>query len=251
MRKIHKRLHEEGTKAILINSLVIAVLVVGMNLLWPHQTWWHGLAYLFLSLECVILVRFFRVPIHRRTTVMADAVLSPADGVVAANEIVMEDEYFHAQRRQLSIFMSIYNVHVNFFPFDGVVTYYQYHPGKYLVAFNPKSSTDNEHNSIVIKDAKGREVLVRQIAGFVARRIVCELEPGEPSIAGEEFGMIRFGSRVDVFLPPDAQVDVHIGQKVKAKASVLATMGMRNEESTRRGSGSVARGETPEIIKGF
>ena len=224
MRKIHKRLHEEGTRAILINLLIVAVLAVGMNVLWPHQTWWHGLAYLVLLLETALIVRFFRVPIHRKTTVMADAVLSPADGEVAANEIVMENEYFHEQRRQLSIFMSIYNVHINFFPFDGVVTYYQYHPGKFLVAFNPKSSADNEHNSIVIKDAHGREVLVRQIAGFVARRIVCDLEPGEAAIAGEEFGMIRFGSRVDVFLPLDAEVDVHIGQKVKAKTTVLAEL---------------------------
>jgi phosphatidylserine decarboxylase len=223
MRRIHKRIHEEGTKAILIASLVIAALVVGMNLLWPHQTVWHLLAYLFFALVLVLVVRFFRVPIHRKTTIMENAVLSPADGVVAANEIVMEDEYFHEQRRQISIFMSIYNVHINFFPFDGVVTYYRYHPGKFLVAFNPKSSTDNEHNTMVIRDAQGREVLVRQIAGFVARRIVCDLEPGEPSIAGEEFGMIRFGSRVDVFLPLDAEVDVHIGQKVRAKSSVLAT----------------------------
>ena len=230
MRKIHKRLHEEGTKAILVNLLVVVLLVVGLNLLWPRQDWWHLLVYVFLLVECAIIVRFFRVPIHRKTTVMANAVLSPADGEVAANEIVMEDEYFHDRRRQLSIFMSIYNVHINFFPFDGVVTYYKYHPGKYLVAFNPKSSTENEHNSIVIKDAHGREVLVRQIAGFVARRIVCDLEPGEPSIAGEEFGMIRFGSRVDVFLPLDAVVDVHVGQKVKAKATVLGELGVRNEE---------------------
>lgn len=226
MRQIHKRIHEEGTKAILIDLLVVAVLVVGMNLLWPKQTLWHLLVYLFLLVEFALIVRFFRVPIHRKTTIMTDAVLSPADGVVAANEVVMEDEYFHEERRQISIFMSIYNVHINFFPFDGVVTYYKYHPGKFLVAFKPKSSTDNEHNSIVIKDAKGREVLVRQIAGFVARRIVCDLEPGEPSIAGEEFGMIRFGSRVDVFLPLDAEVEVHIGQKVRAKTTVLGELGI-------------------------
>ena len=134
----------------------------------------------------------------------------------------MEDEYFHEERRLVSIFMSIYNVHINFFPFDGAVTYYKYHPGKFLVAFKPKSSTDNEHNTIVIKDDKGREVMVRQIAGFVARRIVCNLEPGDASIVGEELGMIRFGSRVDVFLPLDAEVEVHLGQIVRGKATVLA-----------------------------
>ena len=224
MRQIHKRIHAEGTKAILITLLVEALLVVGMNLLWPRQTVWHVLAYVFLLTVLAIIVRFFRVPLFRQTTILDNAVLSPADGVVAANEVVMEDEFFHEKRRQISIFMSIYNVHINFFPFDGVVSYYQYHPGKYLLAFNPKSSTDNEHNRMVIKDAQGREVMVRQIAGFVARRIVCDLQPGEPSIAGEEFGMIRFGSRVDVFLPLDAEVEVHVGQLVRAKSSVLAVL---------------------------
>ena len=224
MRQIHKRIHEEGTKAILIPLLIIAVLATGINLLWPVQTVWHILAYVFFAVVFVLIVRFFRVPITRRTTILEHAVISPADGVVAANEVVMEDEYFHEQRRQISIFMSIYNVHINFFPFDGVVTYYKYHPGKFLVAFKPKSSSDNEHNSIVIQDHQGHEVMVRQIAGFVARRIVCDLEPGEPSIVGEEFGMIRFGSRVDVFLPVDAEVNVHIGQVVRGRSSVLAML---------------------------
>lgn len=224
MRQIHKRIHEEGTKAILITLLIWAVVLVGVNLRWPHQQWWHIVLYVVAFGVSGLIVRFFRVPIYRKITILDHAVISPADGVVAANEIVMENEYFHEQRRQISIFMSIYNVHINFFPFDGVVTYYKYHPGKFLVAFKPKSSTDNEHNSIVVKDVYGREVLVRQIAGFVARRIVCELEPGDASVVGEEFGMIRFGSRVDVFLPLDAEVNVHIGQAVRAKSSVLAVM---------------------------
>lgn len=223
MRQIHKRIHEEGTRAILIALLIAVIVVVGMNLLWPRQTFWHGMVYAVLAIVFFLVVRFFRVPIHRKTTLLAHAVVSPADGIISADEVVMEDEYFHEERRKLSIFMSIYNVHINFFPFDGVVTYYQYHPGKYLVAFKPKSSVDNEHNSIVIQDHEGREVMVRQIAGFVARRIVCELEPGDASVVGEEFGMIRFGSRVDVFLPLDAEVNVHIGQVVRAKSSVLAT----------------------------
>ena len=224
MRRIHKRIHEEGNKAILINVLIVAALVVGMNLLWPEQNWWHILVYVALAAFLALIIRFFRDPVKRHTIHMEHAVLSPADGEIAANEIVMEDEYFHEKRRQISIFMSIYNVHINFFPFDGEVTYYKYHPGKFLVAFKPKSSTDNEHNSIVLKDRHGREVLVRQIAGFVARRIVCDLEPGDEAVAGEELGMIRFGSRVDVFLPLDAEVNVHIGDKVKGKTSVLAVM---------------------------
>ncbi len=222
--KIHKRLHEEGTVAILITLAVIAVTVFLVNWLWPSQTAWHYLLYAFELVVLVLTVRFFRVPIWRKTTIEENAVLSPADGIVAANEEVLEDEYFHDKRRQLSIFMSIYDVHINFFPFDGEVTYYKYHPGKFLLAFNPKSSTDNEHNTIVLKDTKGREILVRQIAGFVARRIVCALEPGDQAVVGEELGMIRFGSRVDVFLPLDAEIKVKIGDKTTGKETVLATL---------------------------
>ena len=222
--KIHKRLHEEGTKAILITIAVAMALVTLVNVFWPSQTVWHCLLYTFLAVVLVLTVRFFRVPIWRKTTLEEDAVVSPADGVVAANEVVLEDEYFHDQRRQISIFMSIYDVHINFFPFDGEVIYYKYHPGKFLLAFKPKSSTENEHNTIVLKDKKGREVLVRQIAGFVARRIVCDLQSGDESITGEELGMIRFGSRVDVFLPLDAEVKVKIGDRTTGKETVLAKL---------------------------
>lgn len=222
--KIHKRIHEEGTKAILVTLTIIAAICFLINWLWPVQTIWHFLFYTFLAIVLVLTVRFFRVPIWRQTTIEPDAVVSPADGYVAANEVVMEDEYFHEQRRQISIFMSIYDVHVNFFPFDGTVTYYKYHPGKFLLAFNPKSSSDNERNTIILKDKKSREILVRQIAGFVARRIVCDLQPGDEANAGEELGMIRFGSRVDVFLPLDAEIKVKIGDKTVGKETVLAKL---------------------------
>ena len=222
--KISKRLHEEGTKAILTTLAIVVALGVLTNWLWPSQTVWHYLLYAFLLIVLVLTIRFFRVPIWRKTTIEEDAVLAPADGVIAANEEVMEDEYFHDKRRQISIFMSIYDVHINFFPFDGEVTYYKYHPGKFLVAYKPKSSTDNEHNTIILKDKKGREILVRQIAGFVARRIVCDLEPGDEAIAGEELGMIRFGSRVDVFLPLDAEVKVKMGVRTVGKETVLARL---------------------------
>ena len=208
-----------------MTTLVILVaLAVVFNWIWPSQTLWHYLFYAFELVVLVLTIRFFRVPIWRKTTMEDDAVLAPADGRIAANEVVMENEYFHDQRRQISIFMSIYDVHINFFPFDGEVTYYKYHPGKFLVAFKPKSSTDNEHNTIILKDKKGREILVRQIAGFVARRIVCDLQPGDEAVVGEELGMIRFGSRVDVFLPLDAEVDVKINQKTIGKETVLARL---------------------------
>ena len=222
--KIHKRIHEEGTAAIIVALALVAVGVGVVNWIWPSQTVWHYLYYAFALAFLTLIVRFFRVPIWRRTTIAEDAVLSPADGEIAANEVVLENEYFHDQRRQVSIFMSIYDVHINFFPFDGEVTYYKYHPGKFLVAFKPKSSTENEHNTIVLKDTKGREILVRQIAGFVARRIVCDLQPGDKAVAGEELGMIRFGSRVDVFLPLDAEVQVKIGDRSIGKETVLAKL---------------------------
>lgn len=222
--RINKKIHEEGNIAILITFVVIAVVTAFVNWLWPSQTIWHYIFYAVQLAVLVLIVRFFRVPIWRMTTLEPDSVLAPADGEVAANEVVMENEYFHDERRQISIFMSIYNVHVNFFPFDGLVTYYKYHPGKYLLAFNPKSSSDNEHNTIILKDTKGREILVRQIAGFVARRIVCDLKPGDEAVVGEELGMIRFGSRVDVFLPLDAEIKVKIGDKTVGKETVLAKL---------------------------
>lgn len=222
--KIHKRLHEEGTLAIFIAISIIGVTTFLANCFWPSQTVWHFLLYVFELVFLVLTVRFFRVPIWRKTTIEEDAVLSPADGVVAANEEMLEDEYFHDKRRQISIFMSIYDVHINFFPFNGEVVYYKYHPGKFLLAFNPKSSVDNEHNTIILKDVKGREVLVRQIAGFVARRIVCDLHPGDSAEVGKELGMIRFGSRVDVFLPLDADIKVKIGDKTVGRETVLAKL---------------------------
>lgn len=222
--KINKRLHEEGTKAILITLAIVAATVALVNWFWPAQTLWYYALYVFEFVVLILTIRFFRVPIWRKTTIVENAVLAPADGMIAANEEVFEDEYFHDKRRQISIFMSIYDVHVNFFPFDGKVTYYKYHPGKYLLAFNPKSSSDNERNTIVLKDKKGREILVRQIAGFVARRIVCDLKAGDDAVAGEELGMIRFGSRVDVFLPLDAEVKVKMNHRTVGKETVLAVL---------------------------
>ena len=216
-------IHKEGLRPIIVDVVLCPALAVGANLLFPSQSVWHILLYAFLLFVIAMVVRFFRIPVRRKTLNLDHAVLAPADGEIVANEIVRETEYFGDERRQISIFMSIYNVHVNWFPMNGTVSYRKYHPGKFLVAFNPKSSTDNEHNSIVVKDAQGREVLVRQIAGFVARRIVSKVEAGDPAVAGEELGMIRFGSRVDVFLPVDAKIRVHIGDKTCGKRTVLAS----------------------------
>lgn len=222
--KLKERIHAEGVMVILFTVLLAVILIAILNFFYPHQTFWHVLVYVLIFAYCFWTVCFFRIPIYRKTTMLENAVLAPADGKVVANEIVKENEYFKGECRQISIFMSIYNVHVNWFPMDGEVTYYKYHPGKFLVAFNPKSSTDNEHNTTVVKDNMGREVLFRQIAGFMARRIVCELKAGDEALAGEEFGMIRFGSRLDVFLPVDAEVKVKIGDKTRGKVTVLGVL---------------------------
>lgn len=219
-----KRIHEEGTKAIVVTVLIAIAAIVLLNCFFHHQTVGHYILYAYSFIHICWTFRFFRVPLMRQVTLGENLVLSAADGEVVANEIVMEDEYFHEQRRQISIFMSIYNVHVNFSPFDGSITYYKYHPGDFVVAFNPKSSKLNEHNTIVAMDSKGREVMMRQIAGFVARRIVCDLHPGDELMAGDELGMIRFGSRVDMFLPLNAEVKVKIGDKVKSKVTVIAEL---------------------------
>jgi phosphatidylserine decarboxylase len=157
-----------------------------------------------MTVLCSVLVfwsfTFFRVPTNRKTTIEKDAVVSAADGEVVVIEEVEEKEYFHDKRIQISIFMSAYNVHVNWFPMNGVVSYYKYHPGKKLFAINPKSSELNERNTLVVKDEQGREVLFRQIAGVMARRIICHVDKGATAKVGEEFGLIRFGSRVDFFL---------------------------------------------------
>ena len=148
-------------------------------------------------------------------------IYAPADGQVVVIEEAEEPEYFKEKKLQVSIFMSPLNVHVNRAAIGGTVQYAQYHPGKYLVAWHPKSSTENERTTVVIKNAKV-EILLRQIAGAVARRIRYYVQPGQTLEQGEEFGFIKFGSRVDLFLPLDAELKVKIGQKVKGNVDVIA-----------------------------
>ncbi len=227
MNKIKKivkdRVHVEGFKIITITALVIVALIVLLNILCPHQSVWHILAYIILGLYMIWTICFFRLPM-REVNEVENAVIAPADGEIVANEIVFEDEYFKKEMRMVSIFMSIYNVHLNFYPISGTVSYRKYHPGRFLVAWKPKSSTENERNTVVVRDDKGREVLSRQIAGFVARRIICDVEPGDEARVGDEFGLIRFGSRVDVFMPTDSVVKVKIGDKTRGMLTQLAEL---------------------------
>ena len=214
-------IHKKGYGVIATVILIAAIIVTAAFLFIPIK-----FLQIFLAAACSVLViwafSFFRVPTNRKTTIEENAVVSAADGEVVVIEEVEEKEYFHDKRIQISIFMSAYNVHVNWFPMNGVVSYYKYHPGKKLFAINPKSSELNERNTLVVKDEQGREVLFRQIAGVMARRIICHVDKGTKAKVGEEFGLIRFGSRVDFFLPIDSEINVKIGDKVKGKMSVLA-----------------------------
>lgn len=170
-----------------------------------------------------LVVQFFRIP-NRLLTTGDTQVIAPADGKVVVIEETNETEYFKDNRRQVSIFMSPLNVHVNRNPVSGVVRYFKYFPGKYLVAWHPKSSTENERTTTVVETKTGIEVLFRQIAGAVARRIVWYVKEGEPVEQGTEFGFIKFGSRVDIFLPLDADIKVNIGDITKGGVTVIAEL---------------------------
>lgn len=215
------KIQKEGYSIIAILTSIFIVIVCGCFFIF-HLFWLASFFILFcLATFLAMVIRFFRNP-NRVINKVDNGVLSPADGTVVNIQEVYEPEYFKDTRIIISIFMSAHNVHVNSYPIDGTVEYIGYHPGKYLIAKRPKSSTDNEHNSVVVKQDDYHVVLFRQIAGFVARRIVCYAEEGMKVSQGEEMGMIKFGSRVDVFLPLDAQISVQIGSKVRSKKSVLA-----------------------------
>lgn len=216
-------IHKKGYGVISTVIIIAAIIVAAVFLLIPLK-WLQIAIAAFCSVIVVWAFTFFRVPTNRTTTIEENAVVSAADGEVVVIEEVEETEYFHDKRIQVSIFMSAYNVHVNWFPMNGVVSYYKYHPGKKLFAINPKSSELNERNTLVVKDDQGREVLFRQIAGVMARRIICHVDKGATAKVGEEFGLIRFGSRVDFFLPIDSEVKVKIGDKVRGKISVIAKL---------------------------
>jgi len=215
------KLHQAG-KVIVFVTLAMIVMTTIFYVFFLANLWYVNLLFYMLMLVVgSMIVRFFRVP-FRIINKVENGVLSPADGTVLSIGPAFEYEYFKDERIKISIFMSINNVHVNSFPIDGSIEYIAYHPGKYVLAKLPKSSVDNEHNTVVVAKNDHDKVLFRQIAGFVARRIICYPEVDEQVLQGEEVGMIKFGSRVDVFLPLDAQVAVAKGDKVVSKKTVLA-----------------------------
>ena len=215
------KLHKEGRKILL--SLLVFLVLVNLLLLqiFPEQREWFFLGAI-LSVICFIATAaFFRIP-RRDKYLDANSFMAPADGKVVAIEEVLEPEYFNEKRLLVSIFMSVRNAHVNRNPISGEVKYVKYHPGKYLVAWHPKSSTKNERTSIVIENGS-MDVLIRQIAGYVARRIVNYLDVGDEVTQGNELGFIKFGSRVDMYLPIGTKVEVELKQKVKAGKTIIAS----------------------------
>lgn len=215
------RIHREGYSTLALAGSLLAILNLFAFFLSPRRFFW--LIFSFSSLVFGFFTQFFRNPLRYPPT-CERCLISPADGTVVAIEKVYENEYFHEERLKISIFMSVVSVHLNRVPMNGRVVYYRYHPGKYLMAFHPKSSELNERNTTVIETASGERILVRQIAGTLARRIRYYLHEGQDVMAGEELGFIKFGSRCDVFLPLDAAINVTIEQKVKGGETILAEL---------------------------
>jgi phosphatidylserine decarboxylase len=214
-------LHREGTPTILLVTTLVVLINTGVCYA-TANTLVMGLTLFITTGFWLFILSFFRIP-SRVHTIQEGAVIAPADGEVVVIEEVQADEYFTDRRIQVSIFMSPLNVHVNRNPVSGQVVYSQYHPGKYLVAWHPKSSTENERHSVVY-NTQGKEILVKQIAGALAKRIVNYLKPGQQVKQTEEMGFIKFGSRVDLLLPLDAKILVKLGDKPQGGVTVLATL---------------------------
>lgn len=216
-------IHKEG------RTLLFVLLIVFVGINWalaqymPDAIALQNIVLVVSIFFYLIILQFFRNPIFSISK-NEKFVLAPADGKVVVIEETEETEYLRSRRKQISIFMSPVNVHVNRMPVGGDISYYKYHPGKYLVAWHPKSSTENERTTVVAKMKNGTEVLFRQIAGALARRIKCYVKEGQTLDQGQEFGFIKFGSRVDIFLPLDATVKVNIGDVTKGGRTVIAEM---------------------------
>jgi phosphatidylserine decarboxylase len=213
--------HKEGY-TILVSSLIGLIINLLTNFLVDeNQQWIVTLVFIVTFVIFILIAQFFRNP-KRNTPKNPNHIISPVDGKVVAIEKVFEPEFVNEERIQVSIFMSPINVHVTRYPVGGEVVYSKYHPGKFLVAWHPKSSEENERTTVVVKTDKFGQVLFRQIAGAVARRIVNYAKAGDKAKQGEDFGFIKFGSRVDVFLPVDAEITVELNQKVKGGESVIS-----------------------------
>ncbi|MBT8297149.1 MAG: phosphatidylserine decarboxylase family protein [Maribacter sp.] len=220
--------HREG-QSIIITTFLLVVAIVLISEFYVVNDWIRWSLQCTSILVLVLILQFFRNP-KRGANNLFDEILAPVDGKVVVIEEVMETEYFNEKRMQVSIFMSPFNVHVTRYPISGTIKYSKYHPGKYLVAWHPKSSTDNERTTVVINTPKFGEILYRQIAGALARRIINYAEVGDSVHQGEDAGFIKFGSRVDLLLPLDCGIAVKLNQKVVGAKTCIATFVDKNEK---------------------
>jgi phosphatidylserine decarboxylase len=216
-------IHKEGYTSIALSILFIFVTNTIIKYYLPDATWLIWFWYILSFALFIIILQFFRSP-SRELTVDDRKVICPADGKVVVIEETEETEFLKDKRIQVSVFMSPVNVHINRNPLSGVVKYFKYHPGKYLYAWNPKSSTENERTTTVVEHKSGVQVLYRQIAGALARRIVWYVKEGDTVEQSQEFGFIKFGSRVDIYLPLGTQINVNLNEDVKGGVTVLATL---------------------------
>jgi phosphatidylserine decarboxylase len=215
--------HKEGYTSLAITVLFIFVVNALISFYFPDAHVVKWIVYVLSFLLFITIVQFFRSPILHISK-NESQVLCPADGKVVVIEETDEPEFLKDRRIQLSVFMSPVNVHVNRNPISGIVKYFKYHPGKYLVAWHPKSSTENERTTVVTENSEGTQVLFRQIAGALARRIVWYVKEGDVVEQGQQFGFIKFGSRVDIFLPLGTKINVELNQVVKGGRTVLAEL---------------------------
>ncbi len=215
------KLHPAGTYIISTLTTIVVIILIIINLIFPEQQWWHYVLYVSAIVFIFFVIRFFRRP-QRKLDINDNLIYSAADGSVVAIEEIVEHEYFKDNRIQVSVFMSVLNAHVNWFPVSGKIVYRKHKPGKNYPAFVAKSSTDNERHSIVVRMDNGQEIMIRQIAGIMARRIVCAVKEGDEVKQGQEIGIIKFGSRVDLFLPPDAEIVAKLHHEVRGKRNIIA-----------------------------
>ncbi|MEX2233470.1 MAG: phosphatidylserine decarboxylase family protein [Cyclobacteriaceae bacterium] len=217
------RIHREGHTVLFILLIVLFSLNWLVFSYYPQSPLMQNSAILVSVIFYLLILQFFRNPVFEIAT-NTKHVLAPADGKVVVIEETEETEYFKSRKKQISIFMSPVNVHVNRAPVSGVISFFKYHPGKYLVAWHPKSSTENERTTVAVRMQNGAEVVFRQIAGALARRIKWYIKEGQPIEQGQEFGFIKFGSRVDVFLPLDAKITVNVGDITKGGRTIIAEL---------------------------
>lgn len=216
-------IHREGRTLLFVLLLILFGLNCAIAYFFPSQSMVQNIFIAASIIFYLLILQFFRIPIFPIEK-NEKHVLAPADGKVVVIEETEETEYLKGRRKQISIFMSPVNVHVNRMPVGGIISFFTYHPGKYLVAWHPKSSTENERTTVVVKRKDGVEILFRQIAGALARRIKCYVHQNQSLEQGEEFGFIKFGSRVDVFLPLNAKITVKIGDFTKGGKTILAEL---------------------------